>query len=848
MSNLIDIINTVSQAESNGKAPAELANLYEVWLNEFGRSDESAPAWFNYGCLLSTLQQRELAEKAYQTALSLKPNFWQACVNLGLSYEAKGQIEHVKHLYKTYLIHHSDIDSQTEIRNQLGRILEGERDYTGAVEQYSESLKQKPEQSDVFQHWFYLRQKQCDWPIEKFETPLTQDSIATNIGPIASMAHFDDPALLKSACDAWVSSFKKGKQFLRLAPDVSYAHDRIRIGYVSCDFRAHACCFLNAQMFASHDRSKFEVFAFDFSKEEDTDWRKIVLHGMDQVHPIHNLTDEQSAKLIRELEIDVLVDLVGLTSGARPGIFMHRPAPIQISYLGFLGPTGDREIDYLVADPYVIPPQFANAYGVKPLYVDFYQVNNRLRLPEKENITRLSAGLPEKKFIYCAINNSYKIKDNVFDRWISILKKTPDSVLWLLEDNADVKINIHKYAKQYQIDSSRIIFSERVIPNIYLARFGLADLFLDSSPYNAGVTATDALWAGLPVLSCPGNTYVSRMAGSLLKTLDLEEFICKTWSEYEDKAVKFYWTRDAKKILQDKQIHKNQIFDTKTFVKQFEDKIIDIVANRNQSEIPTDISQVLPPLSAASPDKITNFSTDTYWGVSDPVKFKHLLDQAKQLTVSGYFLGDNLFTWLRNNSALEDSHFKTAWQDNIQNSADEAIVWRRYILACAAFHCLNLKGDFVECGVYIGSGMKTIIDYLGKKQFPKRFYGYDTFDYNPVGHTFSEQKEGLFEKVLERFSGYDQVRLVKGLIPSSFAIDSPDLISYLHIDLNNAEAEIATLESLFNRVVSGGVIILDDYEWAGVYRPQKIQEDSWFSKRNYRVFPLPTGQGIVLKR
>jgi hypothetical protein len=144
--------------------------------------------------------------------------------------------------------------------------------------------------------------------------------------------------------------------------------------------------------------------------------------------------------------------------------------------------------------------------------------------------------------------------------------------------------------------------------------------------------------------------------------------------------------------------------------------------------------------------------------------------------------------------------------------------------------------------------MKTIIDYLGKKQFPKRFYGYDTFDYNPVGHTFSEQKEGLFEKVLERFSGYDQVRLIKGLIPSSFAIDSPDLISYLHIDLNNAEAEIATLESLFNRVVSGGVIILDDYEWAGVYRPQKIQEDSWFSKRNYRVFPLPTGQGIVLKR
>ncbi len=848
MSNIIEIINRVSKAELDGKTPSQIVTLYKEWLAEFGHSRESAPAWFNYGCLLATLEQRELAEKAYQTALALKPDFWQACINLGLNHEARKEPEKTKDLYKSFLTHNADVNSQTEIRNQLGRILEGERDFAGAVEQYANSLKRKPNQSDVFQHWFYLRQKQCDWPIEKFETPLTQLTLAQYIGPIAAMAHFDDPALLKDACDAWVDNFKKNKKFLSLAKNVHYRHDRIRIGYVSCDFRAHACCFLNAQMFAAHDRTKFEIFAFDFSKEEETEWRKLVLGGMDHVHAIHGLTDEQSALLIRELEIDVLVDLVGLTSGARPGIFMHRPAPVQISYLGFLGPTGERDIDYLVADSYVIPPHFADSYGVTPLYVDFYQVNNRLRFSARGDITRSSAGLPENKFIYCAINNSYKIKDSLFDRWISILQKTPESVLWLLEDNSDVKANVLKYAKRYHIDSSRFIFTERVTPDVYLARFSLADLFLDSSPYNAGITATDALWAGLPVLTCPGNTYVSRMAGSLLKTLNLEEFICSSWSEYEDRAVQFYWTRDAKKILADKAIHQSKIFNSDYFIRQFEAKIINCVANIKTPLSNKDIGDVLPPPRSVQLDRINNFSTDTYWGVSDPAKFKQLLDQAKQLTVSGYFLGDNLFTWLRNNSALEDEHFKSAWQSNIMNPADEAIVWRRYILACAAFHCIHLEGDFVECGVYIGSGMKTVLDYLGKERFPKRFFGYDTFDYNPVGHTFSEQKEGLFDKVVERFKGYDQVRLIKGLIPDSFALCSPDLVSYLHIDLNNAEAEIAALESLFDRVVSGGIIILDDYEWAGVYRSQKILEDRWFDKRNYRVFPLPTGQGILIKR
>jgi len=257
----------------------------------------------------------------------------------------------------------------------------------------------------------------------------------------------------------------------------------------------------------------------------------------------------------------------------------------------------------------------------------------------------------------------------------------------------------------------------------------------------------------------------------------------------------------------------------------------------------------LPLLGELPMERVVNFASHKYWGVSDPARFKALMDEARSLVTAGHFLGDNLFTWGRNNSALDDPAFRSAWESNIQNDADQAIVWRRYILACAAFHCVQLQGDFVECGVYTGTGIKTVMDYLGGTAFPKTFWGYDTFDYNPVaGHAFAGQQEGFFEKVQERFASYPLVRLVKGFLPQSFADGCPEKVAYLHIDLNNAEGELATLEVLFDRVVPGGIVVMDDYEWSGIYREQKRREDPWFEARGYRVFPLPTGQGLVLKR
>jgi hypothetical protein len=257
----------------------------------------------------------------------------------------------------------------------------------------------------------------------------------------------------------------------------------------------------------------------------------------------------------------------------------------------------------------------------------------------------------------------------------------------------------------------------------------------------------------------------------------------------------------------------------------------------------------LPPLTPLDPNAQVNFAFPLNWGIKDEDKFYALMQQLLPLLLGGYYLGDNMLTWQRNLSMFHDKNFVKAWDSNINNNADRTIAWRRFILACAGYHCAQLEGDFVECGVYAGSGIKTVVDYLGGPSFPKTFYGYDTFDFHPVaGHGMPDQNENLYPNVIKRFADYPGVKLVKGLLPESFKIACPDKISYLHLDLNSAEYEVSCLDHLFDKVVPSGLVILDDYEWGPPYQGQKIAEDAWFEARKYRVFPLPTGQGLVIKR
>ena len=259
---------------------------------------------------------------------------------------------------------------------------------------------------------------------------------------------------------------------------------------------------------------------------------------------------------------------------------------------------------------------------------------------------------------------------------------------------------------------------------------------------------------------------------------------------------------------------------------------------------------MLPPRSVPKLDNLANFFFPAFWGVNDPAKFAKTVEELAKQIAHPHHAAGNFITWGRNNSMFDDQAFVSAWESNIESGSDRGIVWRRYVLATSAFHCIQLEGDFVECGAYTGVGVKTIVDYLGGIDFPKQFWAYDVFEHQEgmINMPMPEVSPELFDRVKQKFSDYPQVIIVRGHIPESFVNNCPQKIAYLHIDLNQAPAEVACLDSLFDRVVPGGMVILDDYEWSGIYRAQKLAEDEWFDRRGYRVIPLPTGQGLVIKR
>lgn len=535
---IIELVARAEALQQQSEIPELLIKLYDEWLEIHGGKRESAPAWFNYGVHLANAAQADRAVTAYRRALALKPDFWQAAANLSGLFEAAGDIVSAIAVFERVLEWPLETSGQTHIFNHLGRLHESQREFRGATDLYAKSLALDPDQADTFQHWFYLRQKMCDWPLEKLPKPLTVSALAQKIGPLSAMAYFDDLQLIAKSATAWVNRLRARGNYQPICDGKLYNHDRLRIGYLSADFRAHAVCFLMAEVFELHDRSRFEIYGLDYSKDDGSTWRQRVIYGFDHHVQLHQLTDVQAAKLICSLEIDILVDLTGLTAGARPGILLYKPAPIQVSYLGFLGPPGMSEIDYLICDAYTVSPEHELSYGTKLLKLPFYQVNNRLRVAAPTP-TRKSQGLPENTFVYCALNNSYKITPAVFARWMEILRRTENSVLWLLEENPEVPVNLMREAVKHGIDPGRLVFAKHVQPEDYLARFRCADLFLDTSPYNAGITATDALAMGLPVLTCPGNTFVSRMAADLLLVAGLDEFVCPNWNEYVERAIQF---------------------------------------------------------------------------------------------------------------------------------------------------------------------------------------------------------------------------------------------------------------------------------------------------------------------
>jgi predicted O-linked N-acetylglucosamine transferase (SPINDLY family) len=366
--------------------------------------------------------------------------------------------------------------------------------------------------------------------------------------------------------------------------------DRIKVAYVSSDFREHPTTYLIAGVFEHHDRSQFEIIGISTGPKASGSITDRINQAVDKFYDVSSKSDDEVDALLRQLEIDIAVDLNGYTKGMRPGLFARRPAPVQVNYIGYPGTLGSRYIDYIIADHTVVPPAEDKFYSEKIARLhDTFQPSDNKRPRPDYPMTRAQFGLPPDGVVFCCFNNIYKITPDAFDVWMRLLNNVRGSVLWLLEGNASTKINLLKEAEKRGIASDRLNFAPRVGYADYLARYRLADLFLDTLHYNAGATASDALWMGLPIITREGQTFASRMASSLLHAIEMPELIATSIEDYEALALKIASDPDLLKSTKDKLARNSldtPLFDTAKYTRNLEAAFITMVERHRRGEQP----------------------------------------------------------------------------------------------------------------------------------------------------------------------------------------------------------------------------------------------------------------------
>ena len=552
----------------------EARQLYETYLAT-STDGLAFVAHHNLAIVLRSLDLQQDALFHLERSTKLNPSFLLGYLNHGSLLETLERPQDALAVWQAGLEKAQGDDPgnrefRVKLLNNLGRLKEICRDYAGAERALEASLDIEPQQGPVLHHWIHLRQKQCHWPV--LGERIGSHQMIQYASPLTILSLTDDPAEQLACAQRFAR--EKISAHPRIAPfHQGYGHDRIRIGYLSSDLSMHAVSLLTVQLFEMHDRSRFEVHAFCWSPEDGTPFRERVKRSFDKFHPIGAVDDETAANLIRENEIDVLIDLQGLSGRARPQIIARGPAPIQITWLGYPGTTAIPYNDYVIADDFILPKELEPFFTEKPLRLPrLFQVSDTTRAfgPVR---SRAFYGLPEDSFVFCAFNNNYKITPEMFESWLRILKSAPNSLLWLLEDNEWSRENLQRMCRAAGVDPARLVFAGRIDPQDYLARFKTADLFLDTAPYNAGTTANDALWAGLPLLTLAGRTYVARMAGSLLRSAGLPELVCHTREDYERKAI-HYGSNPAELSELRERLKgvkaRHELFDTRLFVHEFE--------------------------------------------------------------------------------------------------------------------------------------------------------------------------------------------------------------------------------------------------------------------------------------
>lgn len=557
-----------------------------------GLAPESATAHNNRGLILADMNRHNAALVAYDRAIALNPDFVEAHNNRGLALHKLGRLEESLAAYDAALARDPN---RAEVHHHRGLVLTQMDQPAPALAALDRALAINPELPYVRGLRLHRKMQLCDWTVFESETAAICARIMRGERASASFplqALVDSPALHRQAAAIWTND--RYPPNLVLGPLPKYApHARIRIGYFSMDFRNHPVSALTAGLFEAHDRAAFEIFGFSYGIDTGDAMRRRLEGAFDHFIDVRMNTDTEIVARARAAELDIAVDLAGHTDDARTGIFALRAAPVQVNYLGYLGTMAADYIDYIIADDVVIPPANRIHFSEKIATLPSYQVNDSARTVADRVFTRAELGLPAAGFVFCCFNNTYKITPRTFDSWMRILNAVERSVLFLFSPHAMVAANLKREAAARGVEPARLVFGAHLPAPEYLARLRAADLFLDTLPYNAGTTASDALWVGLPVLTLMGEAPAGRMAASLLRAIDMPELVTQTAGEYEALAIALARDPARTKALKAK-LERNRLstalFDTRAFARSIEETYRQMHARSQAGLPPVDLS------------------------------------------------------------------------------------------------------------------------------------------------------------------------------------------------------------------------------------------------------------------
>jgi predicted O-linked N-acetylglucosamine transferase (SPINDLY family) len=531
-----------------------------------------AEAYSNRGNVLKELKQLEAAIASYTEVIKLKPDYAEAYSNLGNALKELKQYGAAVACYEKAIFLRPDY---AEAYSNLGVALQELKQLDAALVSYNKAFELKPDYEYLFGVKLHIKMHLCDWQDFKRSVFELSRKIQSNVKASTCLPILALPIGLadqRKAAETWCAD--KHPFNPSLGPIIkSTRKSKIRIGYYSEDFHTHPVSILSVGLFEHHDKSQFELIAFSFNFEIQDEIRGRIKNAFDKFIDVSSMSDKNVAALSRKLGVDIAIDLGGYTKGCRTGIFSYRAAPIQLSYIGYLGTMGASYYDYLIADQTLIPEKYQPFYSEKIVYLPSYQVNDNKQEIPRSSLSRQELNLPSSGFIYCCFNANYKITPSTFDGWMRILNAVPESVLLLYTDVTSAAENLKFEAKKRGVSPERLIFGNRLVRSEYLARCRSADLFLDTLPYNSGATASDALWAGLPVLTCMGEGFAGRYAASLLNAIGLPELVTETQTDYEALAIELATNPAKLKAIKGK-LEKNRLttslFDTAMFAKHIE--------------------------------------------------------------------------------------------------------------------------------------------------------------------------------------------------------------------------------------------------------------------------------------